>query len=82
MLHFAAAQQGLIFHHNLLPAEDGRLAPSTWGPELLLVASSNTLQMSLPSGRDGQKGQAEVQDITWDFGEQESGLAFLQACTV
>lgn len=68
----------LIFPRNVHPTGDGRLAPSTWGPELLLGASSNTLEMSLPAGRDGQKGQAKVQDTTWDFGDQESGLAFLQ----
>lgn len=71
--------QDPAFPCNLLPTEDGRLAPSTWGTELLLVASSNTSQMSLSAGGDGQKGQAEVHNITWDFGEQESGLAFPQA---
>lgn len=58
------------------------LAHSTWGTELLLVASSNTLEVLVPAGGDGQKGQAEVQNITWDFGEQELGLAFPQASAV
>lgn len=71
--------QDPAFPCNLLPTEDGRLAPSTWGTELLLVASSNISEMSLPTGGDGEKGQAEVHNITWDFGEQESGLAFPQA---
>lgn len=61
---------------------DQGLAPSTWGTELLLVASSNIVEMLLPHEGDGQRGQAETQNITWYFGEQESGVAFPQASTV
>lgn len=32
--------------------------------------------MSLPAGRDAQKGKSEVQNITWDFGDEELGPAF------
>lgn len=38
--------------------------------------------MSLPAGRDAQKGKTEVQNITWDFGEKELGPAFPWISTV
>lgn len=37
--------------------------------------------MALPSGGDGQKGQGEVPNITWDYAEQELGLKFPMALT-
>lgn len=73
--------QDPAFPCNFLPTEGGSLAPSALGTELFLVASSNALKVSLSAGGDGQKGQAEVQNITFDFGEQEQGLAFPQAST-
>lgn len=45
------------------------------------MASSGTPEMALPSGGDGQKGQGEIPDITWDYAQQELDLTFPMALT-
>lgn len=72
--------------YSQLRMADWHLQP---GGRAALGGSTNTLEMSLPTGRDAQKvrfrkgcSEREVQNISWDFGDKELGPAFPWTSTV